>query len=315
MLIGSGEIYGLPDRLPVDEDAPLRPQNPYAVSKAACDLLGGQYADATGLRVVRLRPFNHGGPGQSDDYVVGTLTRQVAEAEAAAWTRRWCAQATPTRARLLRRPRRGARLRRGRGPGPGRLQRGQRPGGQRARADRSGAGGGPIPVRHELDPAASASTTYPRCGLGRAAARCHRLDARDPARPDGGGRARGLAGGARGHAVTAAFAVVVVTHDSAAHVAKTLGALAPQLRSDDELIVVDNGSRDGTVDVVRRAAPGLDRRAGQPRVRRRRHGPAEHAHAPLLLFLTPTPGRRRAVWTSSGAPRTRSRRGVPGRRS
>jgi GDP-4-dehydro-6-deoxy-D-mannose reductase len=83
VLIGSGEIYGPPDRLPVDEDAPLRPQNPYAVSKAAADLLGGQYADATGLRVVRLRPFNHTGPGQSDDYVVGTLTRQVAEAEAA----------------------------------------------------------------------------------------------------------------------------------------------------------------------------------------------------------------------------------------
>jgi len=83
VLISSGEIYGPPDRLPVDEDAPLRPQNPYAVSKAACDLLGGQYADASGLHVVRLRPFNHTGPGQSEDYVVGTLTRQVAEAEAA----------------------------------------------------------------------------------------------------------------------------------------------------------------------------------------------------------------------------------------
>jgi GDP-4-dehydro-6-deoxy-D-mannose reductase len=83
VVISSGEIYGPPARLPVDEGAPLRPQNPYAVSKAACDLLGGQYADATGLRVVRLRPFNHSGPGQGDDYVVGTLTRQVAEAEAA----------------------------------------------------------------------------------------------------------------------------------------------------------------------------------------------------------------------------------------
>ena len=83
VLISSGEIYGPPDRLPVDEEAPLRPQNPYAVSKAAADLLGGQYADAFDLRVVRLRPFNHTGPGQSDDYVVGTLTRQVAEAEAA----------------------------------------------------------------------------------------------------------------------------------------------------------------------------------------------------------------------------------------
>jgi GDP-4-dehydro-6-deoxy-D-mannose reductase len=83
VVVGSGEAYGPPVRLPVDEDAPLRPQNPYAVSKAACDLLAGQYADAFGLRVVRMRPFNHAGPGQSDDYVVGTITRQVAEAELA----------------------------------------------------------------------------------------------------------------------------------------------------------------------------------------------------------------------------------------
>jgi GDP-4-dehydro-6-deoxy-D-mannose reductase len=82
VVIGSGEVYGPPYSLPVEEDAPLRPQNPYAVSKAACDLLAGQYADAFGMHVVRMRPFNHAGPAQSDDYVVGTLTRQVAEAEA-----------------------------------------------------------------------------------------------------------------------------------------------------------------------------------------------------------------------------------------
>ena len=81
--ISSGEIYGPPEYLPVDESAPLRPQNPYAVSKAACDLLAAQYADAYGMHVIRLRPFNHAGPGQGDDYVIGTLTRQVAEAEAA----------------------------------------------------------------------------------------------------------------------------------------------------------------------------------------------------------------------------------------
>ena len=80
---GSGEIYGSPEQLPVTEDAPLKPQNPYAVSKAACDLLAGQYADAHRLWVVRTRAFNHAGPGQSDDYVIGTLTRQVAEAERA----------------------------------------------------------------------------------------------------------------------------------------------------------------------------------------------------------------------------------------
>lgn len=83
VVASSGEVYGPPERLPVDETAPLRPQNPYAVSKAALDLLAGQYADAHGLRIVRVRAFNQAGPGQSDRYVVGTIARQVAEAEAA----------------------------------------------------------------------------------------------------------------------------------------------------------------------------------------------------------------------------------------
>jgi GDP-4-dehydro-6-deoxy-D-mannose reductase len=83
VLASSGEIYGPPERLPVDETAPLRPQNPYAVSKAACDLLAAQYADTYGLRVVRLRAFNQAGPGQSDEYVVGTIAKQIAEAELA----------------------------------------------------------------------------------------------------------------------------------------------------------------------------------------------------------------------------------------
>jgi GDP-4-dehydro-6-deoxy-D-mannose reductase len=82
VVASSSEVYGPPASLPVDEAAPLRPQNPYAASKAACDLLAGQYADAHGLRVVLMRAFNQAGPGQSDEYVVGTITRQVAEAEA-----------------------------------------------------------------------------------------------------------------------------------------------------------------------------------------------------------------------------------------
>ena len=82
---GSGEQYGpvAEDRLPVGEDEPFRPQNPYAVSKASADLLAGFYADAHGLRVVRTRAFNHAGPGQSDAYVVAAFARQIAEAERA----------------------------------------------------------------------------------------------------------------------------------------------------------------------------------------------------------------------------------------
>ncbi|MEA2141952.1 MAG: GDP-4-dehydro-6-deoxy-D-mannose reductase [Solirubrobacteraceae bacterium] len=82
---GSGEQYGpVPEeRLPITEDEPLRPQNPYAVSKSAADLLAGFYADAHGMRVIRTRAFNHAGPGQSDSYVVAAFARQIAEAERA----------------------------------------------------------------------------------------------------------------------------------------------------------------------------------------------------------------------------------------
>ena len=78
--VGSGEVYGRPERLPLDENAPLRPQNPYAVSKAAADLLAGFYADAHGLRVVRARAFNHAGPGQDPAYAIASFARQAAAA-------------------------------------------------------------------------------------------------------------------------------------------------------------------------------------------------------------------------------------------
>ena len=83
VLIGSGQVYGDAPALPITEDQPLEPGNPYAVGKAASDMLGRQYSEAFGMRVVRLRPFNHTGPGQRDEYVVSSLARQVAEAEAA----------------------------------------------------------------------------------------------------------------------------------------------------------------------------------------------------------------------------------------
>jgi GDP-4-dehydro-6-deoxy-D-mannose reductase len=76
--VSSGEVYGPPARLPVDETAPLRPQNPYAVSKASADLLAGFEADAHGLRVIRARPFNHSGPGQDPAYAIASFAKQVA---------------------------------------------------------------------------------------------------------------------------------------------------------------------------------------------------------------------------------------------
>jgi GDP-4-dehydro-6-deoxy-D-mannose reductase len=78
--VSSSEVYGPPERLPIDEAAPLRPQNPYAVSKASSDLLAGFYADAHGLRVIRARAFNHAGPGQEPVYAIASFARQAAAA-------------------------------------------------------------------------------------------------------------------------------------------------------------------------------------------------------------------------------------------
>ena len=83
VLVGSGVSYGnpAPERLPVREDCPLRPNNPYAASKAAADLLGIQHFLAHGTDVVIARPFNHAGPRQTPNYVLSALARQVAEVE------------------------------------------------------------------------------------------------------------------------------------------------------------------------------------------------------------------------------------------
>lgn len=84
VLVGSGVSYGNPppEHQPVTESCPLRPNNPYAASKAAADLLGIQHHLAHGAAVMIARPFNHAGPGQSETYVLASLARQVAEVEA-----------------------------------------------------------------------------------------------------------------------------------------------------------------------------------------------------------------------------------------
>jgi GDP-4-dehydro-6-deoxy-D-mannose reductase len=83
VLVGSGVCYGnpMPEFIPVNEDCPLRPNNPYAASKAAVDLLGVQHYLAHSTDVLMVRPFNHAGPRQSPRYVLAGLALQVAEVE------------------------------------------------------------------------------------------------------------------------------------------------------------------------------------------------------------------------------------------
>jgi GDP-4-dehydro-6-deoxy-D-mannose reductase len=80
LLVSSSEVYGRVQAvdLPIREDQPFAPASPYAASKAAAELIGLQAWLGRGLEVVRVRPFNHTGPGQRPDFVVPALAKQVA---------------------------------------------------------------------------------------------------------------------------------------------------------------------------------------------------------------------------------------------
>lgn len=84
LVISSAEIYGpvRPEQQPINEDAPLRPTNPYGVSKVTQDMLGLQYYLSHKLPILRVRPFNHFGPGQSEGFVATDFAAQVARIEA-----------------------------------------------------------------------------------------------------------------------------------------------------------------------------------------------------------------------------------------
>lgn len=83
IIVSSAEVYGkieLED-LPIDENTEFRPLNPYAVSKLTQDFLGLQYCLSSGLDIVRVRPFNHIGPRQGEQFVVSSFSKQIAEIE------------------------------------------------------------------------------------------------------------------------------------------------------------------------------------------------------------------------------------------
>lgn len=79
LLVSSAEAYGaVPEAAqPIREDRPLRPQNPYAASKAAAEMAALQ-AGGRGAEVVVARAFNHTGPGQDARFALPSFARQLA---------------------------------------------------------------------------------------------------------------------------------------------------------------------------------------------------------------------------------------------
>lgn len=81
-LCSTSEVYGRvgPDEVPIRESAPLRPASPYAVSKAAQDMLGYSYFLSYGMRIVRTRMFAYLNPRRIDLFAT-SFARQVARIE------------------------------------------------------------------------------------------------------------------------------------------------------------------------------------------------------------------------------------------
>jgi N-acetylglucosaminyl-diphospho-decaprenol L-rhamnosyltransferase len=106
--------------------------------------------------------------------------------------------------------------------------------------------------------------------------------------------------------VSPAIAVVMVTYQSATDAPRTLAAVAEQLAADDELVVVDNDSGDGTVEAVRAAVSGARvlEQDGNLGFAAGCHAGAAASTAPLLLFLnpdaTPAPGCIEALRSAAG---------------
>lgn len=74
-----GIIFPEPQRipeLPVNEENPMRPMSPYAVSKVHGDFLMRNYYYAYGLKTIVSRAFNHEGAGRGHEFVTSTIVRQ-----------------------------------------------------------------------------------------------------------------------------------------------------------------------------------------------------------------------------------------------
>jgi len=80
---GSGEEYGLihENEIPITEESPLRPINPYAVSKVAQDFLCYEHFMSYQIKTIRTRAFNHEGPRRDNVFALASFAYQIVRIE------------------------------------------------------------------------------------------------------------------------------------------------------------------------------------------------------------------------------------------
>ena len=83
LIPGSGEEYGLLESkdMPITEKTLINPVNPYAVTKVAQDYISYVYYKSFGVKVIRLRTFNHEGPRRENVFGLSSYAYQIAKIE------------------------------------------------------------------------------------------------------------------------------------------------------------------------------------------------------------------------------------------
>lgn len=81
--VGSSEEYGNvePEFLPLREDLPPKPVNPYAIARVSQEMLSQLYARSYETDIILTRSFNHIGPGQRDIFVVSAFAKKLVALE------------------------------------------------------------------------------------------------------------------------------------------------------------------------------------------------------------------------------------------
>ncbi len=83
LLVGSSDQYGnLKEAgVSVSEETPMKPMNPYAISKVAQEQMGKAYAKAYHLKICMTRSFNHGGAGQKPGFMIPDFASGIVKVE------------------------------------------------------------------------------------------------------------------------------------------------------------------------------------------------------------------------------------------
>ena len=81
--ISSSEVYGNPneDEIPITEENPIRPANPYSISKVGHDLMSQYYHKAYDMKIITTRMFSHEGARRGKQFALSSFAYQIVQNE------------------------------------------------------------------------------------------------------------------------------------------------------------------------------------------------------------------------------------------